>query len=454
MRRVFSKIYQDSVFSILLLAAPYIFSNFYNFYNSLFFSWAYFFATLLFLIFLQFLITLLSESKNIISKIIIIIFYISILVILYGGDIVNFINQIQTRLFGIQKIRGRIQLLFITGLLFYLFLFNYLRSIRFSRFINLFFGLLSVITLLFSIDVKYNVANNRLLNNYKEINAVKNKNKTTILIIVDEYSSPVELSKHSSNDNFSLFGNMLKERGFYVKEKFYSAEISTIHSLGSLFNFNLSSNHSFSKTNIEALIENQFTNSTLADSLLKKRVDLVNYGIFDFGKSQPISRAYFYPRNYFEVLMRHSILSAIGFSYHTISEFGASFYLPTKHSQTVFYKFKESSLDSKKAFVYAHLFMPHSPFSFGDEFKSRPITTDNYISFWNFTNSKVLPLLDSLISDNKYKVIITGDHGYRSDSLINPHFTFAAFYGFEDNSLKMVNSVQDLGSLINGQFEY
>ena len=86
----------------------------------------------------------------------------------------------------------------------------------------------------------------------------------------DEYSSPIELSKLQGARNLNSFTNRLKKIGFSIKEKFYSNETSTINSLGSLFNFNLSSNESFSKTELNSLIKNQFINSLLADSLEKR----------------------------------------------------------------------------------------------------------------------------------------------------------------------------------------
>jgi hypothetical protein len=73
-------------------------------------------------------------------------------------------------------------------------------------------------------------------------------------------------------------------------------------------------------------------------------------------------------------------------------------------------------------------------------------------TYWNFTNKKLQLILAQIINENKYRIILTGDHGFRSDKRINPHFTFTAFYGFNNYDLEKINSVQDLGSLINGSF--
>ena len=96
--------------------------------------------------------------------------------------------------------------------------------------------------------------------------------------------------------------------------------------------------------------------------------------------------------------------------------------------------------------------MPHSPYTYGIEFKTRELNTANYLAYWNFTNQKLDSLLTMLTKENKYRIILTGDHGYRGDKKINPHNTFGAFYGFDKKSAEAISSVQDLGSLINSYY--
>jgi hypothetical protein len=108
---------------------------------------------------------------------------------------------------------------------------------------------------------------------------------------------------------------------------------------------------------------------------------------------------------------------------------------------------------NKRMFIYAHLFMPHGPMQFNPEFTLRKeFNLNNYTDYWNFTNTKLSRLLKSLIRENKYKIILSGDHGYRDDKRVNPNYTFTAFYGFEETAIESVKSVQDLGSLINGTY--
>jgi hypothetical protein len=61
--------------------------------------------------------------------------------------------------------------------------------------------------------------------------------------------------------------------------------------------------------------------------------------------------------------------------------------------------------------------------------------------------------LTNLTKENKYRIIITGDHGYgNTGGSFKAEDTFTAFYGFDSTALKSIHSVQDLGSLINGSF--
>ena len=113
---------------------------------------------------------------------------------------------------------------------------------------------------------------------------------------------------------------------------------------------------------------------------------------------------------------------------------------------------KDRPLD-KNSFIYVHLMMPHYPFTFEDEFLEKENNLDNYIKYWNFVNNKLLEVLkDSDLTD--YKIVITGDHGYRKyPDIIDPYQTFGAFYGFDKENLKKIENVQDIGFLILNNFK-
>jgi hypothetical protein len=455
MRSLLSRLYQNHVFSIIFLVSPYLIQNFHRVYNSAFFSWIYFFLTLITIVLLQVFFSFLSDIKKKYISFIIALSYLAIFILFYGGDIVNLGNQLQEKVFGFQRVRGRVQLLFLALFIFYFFQSNYFRHHKgLVRFINIYFIFFTFFSLVFYSYAGEKIVIGQVENSYKKFSSHKDKNKSIILIILDEYSSPVELAKYSSKSEFADFGNRLKRQGWFVKEELYSSETSTIHSIASLFNFNLSLDTNFSKKGIESLSLSELKRPLLLSNMTSVGVKFHNFGIFDLEDSKPLTRVYFYPKTFFEVLMASSVLSHFYFfSMNNVSELEPNFFATTKQNNSVFNSLRNLNIGTKKEFVYAHILMPHAPFSYNDEFEFRPTTTDGYLSFWNFTNLKISPTLDFLVSSNKYKIIVTGDHGFRSEGLIDPHLTFAAFYGFDDKSLSEISSVQDLGSLISAQFD-
>jgi hypothetical protein len=104
-----------------------------------------------------------------------------------------------------------------------------------------------------------------------------------------------------------------------------------------------------------------------------------------------------------------------------------------------------------KTFIKIHLYMPHAPLIYEPEFKKLELKhVNDYLQYWNFTNKKLIEMLNHL-NKNKFRIILTGDHGLRGMPT-NPHSTFTAFYGFDSTAIKSIHSVQDLGNLINGSF--
>ena len=79
--------------------------------------------------------------------------------------------------------------------------------------------------------------------------------------------------------------------------------------------------------------------------------------------------------------------------------------------------------------------------------KMRGNSTYQYAKFWKFTNDKFKKYFSELNLE-KDKIIVIGDHGYRSNIEIDPYKTFGGFYGFEQEDLDKVKTVQDVGLLI------
>jgi hypothetical protein len=189
----------------------------------------------------------------------------------------------------------------------------------------------------------------------------------------------------------------------------------------------------------------------LYDSIYKKKGQIINYGIFDVGNTKPFTRLYNYPENFIEQLLLNSCYSFFVKKAELLNTLknGIDSYPSENHARKIFKRIKDK-IKEEKSLLYIHFLMPHGPLVYNPEFKLRKGNTTNYIAFWNFTNTKLKVILNNLIKQNKYRIIITGDHGYRFDKKMNPHNTFTAFFGFDTKDIDKMKSVQDLGSLING----
>lgn len=278
--------------------------------------------------------------------------------------------------------------------------------------------------------------------------------KPIVLIILDEYSAPDDLYASIQDSSVYEFSNFLKHNDWIVNNKFYSNEISTIHSLSSMFNFNISNEINFSERTVENLAHFNLLNSKLNDEFIKKNIDVVNFGIFDFGSTKPLTRLYYYPKSFFELFFANSIYHVVRIPLLNFFETNRdlSFYPMEEHNKYLFNKLPDtlSLIKSNKFFLYSHFYMPHNPILYRPEIQLLPNNFTNYLLFWNFTNSKIKDLIVELTKKNKYKIIITGDHGYKGDKRFNPNLTFSAFYGFNEEIPMFGGTVQDLGYLIVG----
>ena len=291
------------------------------------------------------------------------------------------------------------------------------------------------------INLSYQSASKK---NYKKFT------KPIILIILDEYSSPSELYKITKDSALFDFTKNLQKNNWIVKLKSFSYETSTIHSLCSLFNYNLSTNNSFSKLTANSLSE-FLLEPILIKELKANRIKVVNLGIFDLMSIKPLSRLYFYPQNFTELIFQYSSFYTIITKTNklNLNSYKIDDYPMANHNKWMYDNLTDSLNKIKQySFIYSHFYMPHAPFYFFNEFNSNhKNTTLKYIEYWKFTNKKLLPILRKL--EGNYRIIITGDHGYRGNRNINPHLTYSSFYGFSSNDLAKIKSVQDLGIIIN-----
>ena len=449
------EVFSFKIPSLLIIALPYLSFHWSDIYNSEYYSNVELLILFGLLLLIQFLFVLFYNSKNAFSRLLSIFILASTITTIYGVNIVDLVFRWEMKHLHHQSFRNRLVFLLCYLLIYLLELMIYKSKKRLFFIQNVFFITLFVVTSFssfYQFQKEMDIMSYK--NGYRAICQNDSTNKPIILIIADEYSSPIELANNFKDASVFDFSNNLIKKGWKIKPSFYSAETSTIHSLSSIFNFNLSVDPKYASIKINKIGSNELVKATLADSLTKKNVSIINYGVFDFGKSSPLTRLYFYPKNFFEQLISFTAYPMMFYNSGglKLNGFKANYFPWEEHNKRIINSLDDTvnSIHTEKSFIYVHLYMPHTPMVYSPEFKFRVETPENYLAFWKFTNSKLEALLKNLIKENKYRIIVTGDHGYRHNSKINPNKTFAAFYGFSETDLKSIPSVQDLGSLING----
>ena len=322
----------------------------------------------------------------------------------------------------------------------------------YTKVINVFFLIFFLNTLFY----KYN--QNKLffvekVGHYKPLDIKPNIGKVmpTILLIVDEYASPDDLYNHYRDSAIFNFSNFLTKNNWNVTQRNYSYDTMTITSLASIFNFN------FNKTD-EYISSYDYSGqrlikSELYDSLMAKGCAFYNYGIFDIGDTKvKYDQVYLYAKNFTQQALNRSLFNRNNFL--NDNENGDHFRQNSYILDSCLSKLSQIKRDD--FVVYMHLLMPHQPYSFGNEFRVSAKQTqrniENYYAYWKFSNTKLLKLVTELIKDNRYKIILTGDHGFRRVNEVPTHYTFTAFYGYDSSQLTNLKSVQDIGSLINASY--
>jgi hypothetical protein len=289
--------------------------------------------------------------------------------------------------------------------------------------------------------------------NKKTIFPATSKNKSILLLILDEYHSPDDLFRVTNCDSSVYnFSTTLKNSGWQTNNSFYSNELSTIRSLSSIFNYNLSNDKNFNDLD-EKTIYKLFTENLLSLELNNKKITYENWGIFQFGTKKPniFDVTPKISTNLFIRFLKNSALSLVYINTENLNldGFAKNFYPSSKHNIEVLKNLKKLGYKIQtNNFIYSHLYMPHPPFFLPEFFKFKKTNLINYISFWKFTNSILIDHLIEISSTNDMKIIVTGDHGFRNDSRLNKNLTFLAIYGFDSINIEKIKSVQDLGGVI------
>ena len=295
---------------------------------------------------------------------------------------------------------------------------------------------------------------------------VEKSTKPVILIILDEFSSTSEIFKYT-NDSLDLKLDIyLKNKGYLVNNEAKTKTLRTSLSLPSILNFNL--HNSYKNDSIESIdkglqkingFSEIFINNTLTDSLNKKSIKTYSYGLLPFQKGNIDEKFYYYwmdklPNiSFIEKIIDKTIIGTLIYGANKETTYIDEF---RKQSLN---KLKELS-PKKNSFYYFHLFFPHDPYSFYNEYPKRDL---NYITLSDeeYLNEHIkykrwfIDKIISVIEDDSLedcRVIISGDHGFRYNEKINPKLTNTYIKGYKEANVNKIKFIQDLGYLINESF--
>jgi len=450
--------------SFLMVVLPYIGFNWRELYESPFYSLGQAGLVLLFLIAIELVFTQLVKKTGKYEQLLSVLFICFSTLFFYGN---NFLVPVSEFISGTLHLFIREKIIFLSIALLILAVLYFIFSKNKNwKVLNVFLGIYCLVNIFSTRNLQREFIPpiESIQNGYKNIGRnlspnEKGNEKPIILIVMDEYSSPDELYKILKDSAVYTFSNSLKKAGWEVRNRSYTYEKSTIHSISSLFNFNLSKDSSYGIQKNENIISKKMMRAALMDSLNSKGVSFSNYSIFHIGNTEPLTQLYLYPTSFTEHFLiktafaKEKILSN-NFKFKNLIKINSNV---IGHNNYILNNLTNELGANKnnKRFIYAHLFMPHPPFDLGAEFPIKhTINFENYFLFWKFTNTKMETLLDTINKQGDYRIILTGDHGFRkNEHNENFHYTFTAFKGFDSLALKQIESIQDIGLLINAGFK-
>ncbi len=397
----------------------------------------------------------LKYFKEAVSFILILVLFLQI----FYDDTHLFIHELRFREF---------TLIFI---LIELFVFVSLIKLKDFTFLNIFFLIFSITQLITGLIPEKKFVRDSFLEKLeysfdttKEIN--EKSNAPVVLIVLDEYSASEEIFKMTKDSVDFKLEEYLDKKNYTIKSNFKTKSLRTSISLPSIFNFNFHNNIiNDSIENVDKGLQiipdfgKLVRDNLLVDSLNIKNINSYSYGMFPFKNGINSEDFYYYwenkhpNKNLLSIFFRKTVIWSI--------------IKNINRESTTFDLFRKSALDKfeeiifeKKSFYYFHLYFPHDPFTYYDEYPSKDLNylllsedqyLDEHIKYKRWFQEKLISILDKKLDENT-RIIIVGDHGFRYNSKVDPAMTIGAFKNYSKNSLKQINSVQDVGYLINSSF--
>jgi hypothetical protein len=260
------------------------------------------------------------------------------------------------------------------------------------------------------------------------------KKPDVYFILLDEYASNESLKELFNFDN-SAFENGLSQRGFHISKRSSSNYNKTLFSMASALNMDYLSRevHPITRSNV-SYGYGMIRNSNVVNLFKRLGYKFYNLSVFDF-PGQPANKyAEFLPYGT-ELITMQTFISRLK---KTIRADILSGKIPIPSIQEkILYEylnFNDKTLNltkevaaeksSRQKFVYAHFMMPHFPYYFDS--KGNPVSKEklkrsaefrphDYVEYLQYTNGKILPLVDSIFASSSAMpvIILLGDHGFR-----------------------------------------
>jgi hypothetical protein len=294
---------------------------------------------------------------------------------------------------------------------------------------------------------------------------IRKSDDPVILIILDGLSSSEEIFKHTKDSIDLKLDFSLKKRGYKVISNARTESLRTTISLPSLFNFNL--HNSIDKDSIENIdkglqtidgFQEIFNENLLVDSLLTRSVKSYSFGVGEFTRGiNNDDFCYLWGDSCYssslENIISKTIIEAI---IHGLDRDTEKVDLFRKNSLEQL----ENLVPAQKSFYYFHLFFPHDPYSYFEEYPNvrlnyLTISEEEYLSehikYKRWFVDKFIDLIEDADFQNS-RIIIAGDHGFRHNKSIAPELTNIYLKGYNSINANNDITVQQIGNIILESF--
>ena len=294
---------------------------------------------------------------------------------------------------------------------------------------------------------------------------IRKSDDPVILIILDGLSSSEEIFKHTKDSIDLKLDFSLKKRGYKVISNARTESLRTTISLPSLFNFNL--HNSIDKDSIENIdkglqtidgFQEIFNENLLVDSLLTRSVKSYSFGVGEFTRGiNNDDFCYLWGDSCYssslENIISKTIIEAI---IHGLDRDTEKVNLFRKNSLEQL----ENLVPAQKSFYYFHLFFPHDPYSYFEEYPNvrlnyLTISEEEYLSehikYKRWFVDKFIDLIEDADFQNS-RIIIAGDHGFRHNKSIAPELTNIYLKGYNSINANNDITVQQIGNIILESF--